>query len=92
MKEDLVVPIMSQTNHYREKKVKKRNWINERLTTWENNDRVCCIDTKNLCRYLTDNNDKDEKTNGAKNCVMKRILKKQYINIKIRAKILERKT
>ena len=28
-------------------KNKKSNWINERWIKWENNDRVCCIGTKN---------------------------------------------
>ena len=46
---DLVLQVMSQTDHYLNEK-KKSNWINQRWwkIRWKNYDKVCWTNNKNL--------------------------------------------
>ena len=47
LNQDLIIKIMNQKDLYLKKK-KKIDWIDKRLNRWENDNRVCHIETKNI--------------------------------------------
>ena len=52
----------------------EKNWINERWIQWKNNDRICCIETKNIQQFNRWQWWKNKKANGRKKSVIKRKL------------------